>query len=335
MSFVTFGEIMLRLTPALHREKLQTTSQFDVNFAGSESNVASSLGVLGNNVSFVTKLPKNAIGDNAIRSLRKYGISTEDIVRGGDRIGTYFIEIGASIRPSSVVYDRKYGAFSEISENEFIWKNIFKGKEYLFVSGITAALSPQCAKELIKCVESAKKHGVKVAFDMNYRRTLWDNHKDAQYIFDQILPNTDILFGNAGVLSDVYEITSDKEDKVEASIDVIAQAKEKFGIEEYIFTVRHHHSASVNKVEGIYVDKNDTFISNAYTVEILDRFGTGDAFAASCLHSLGQGKSAQDVVNFGTAAFALKHTIYGDQHTSTEEEILSVVNGETSGHVKR
>ncbi len=335
MSFVTFGEIMLRLTPALHREKLQTTSQFDVNFAGSESNVASALGVLGNTVSFVTKLPENAIGDNCIQSLRKYGVSTEDIVRGGERIGTYFIEIGASIRPSSVVYDRKYGAFSAMEANEFSWDEIFKNTKYLFVSGITAALSQQCASELIKCVQVAKKCGVTVAFDMNYRRTLWDDHKDAQKIFDQILPNTDILFGNAGVLSDVYEITSSKEDKIEASIDVIAQAKEKFGIEEYIFTVRHHHSASVNKVEGIYVSNNGTFISNSYTVEILDRFGTGDAFAAGCLHRLGQGENPQDVVNFGTAAFALKHTIYGDQHTSTEEEILSVVNGETSGHVKR
>ncbi|WP_238527943.1 PfkB family carbohydrate kinase [Aquimarina agarivorans] len=133
MSFVTFGEIMLRLTPSLHAEKLQSTAEFNVNFAGSESNVASALAVLGNQVSFVTKLPDNALGINCIQSLNKYGIQTNNIVQGGDRIGTYFIEIGTSIRPSSVIYDRKYSAFSEISANEFDWDAIFKNKKcYLF-----------------------------------------------------------------------------------------------------------------------------------------------------------------------------------------------------------
>ncbi|WP_010179146.1 sugar kinase [Aquimarina agarilytica] len=335
MSFVTFGELMLRLTPALHAEKLQTTKGFDVNFAGSESNVASALAVLNNQVSFVTKLPDHAIGDNAIQSLKKYGINTNAILRGPGRIGTYFIEIGASIRPSSVIYDRKHAVFSEIGSNEFDWATIFKGKKYLFVSGITAALSNQCAQELVKCVQEAKKQGIVVAFDMNYRRKLWAKASDAQIVFDEVLSMTDILFGNTGALNDVHGIQPKAKDSLQATLEVIEIAKQKFGIENYAFTIRDHISASTNELQAVFSSPVGEVISNKYTVGILDRFGTGDAFAAGCLHGLGKGWDAQQVIEFGTAAFALKHTIYGDQHTSTEAEIQSIVNGQTSGHVLR
>ncbi len=335
MSFVTFGELMLRLTPALHGEKLQTTNGFNVNFAGSESNVATALAVLDNEVSFVTKLPDHAIGTNAIQSLNKYGIATNHIVRGAGRLGTYFIEIGASIRPSSVIYDRKHSVFSEIKANEFDWDTILRGKKYLFVSGITAALSPQCAKELIKCVREAKKQGIIVAFDMNYRRKLWKDPSKARSIFDQVLSMTDILFGNAGALNDVHGIQPNSKNALEGTLEVIDIAKEKFGIKNYAFTIRNHISASVNELQAIFSSPKENVISNSYKIGILDRFGTGDAFAAGCLHGMGKAWNDQQVIEFGTAAFALKHTIYGDQHTSTENEIRSIVNGQTSGHVLR
>ncbi len=335
MSFVTFGEIMLRLTPSLHGEKLQTANGFNVDFAGSESNVASALAVLGNKVSFVTKLPDHAVGNNAIQSLNKYGIDTKKIVRGEGRIGTYFIEIGASIRPSSVIYDRKGSVFSKIKEDEFDWSTILKGQKYVFVSGITAALSAQCAKELLKCVREAKKQGVIVAFDMNYRRKLWSNSSEARIIFDEVLSMTDILFGNTGALNDVHNIQPDSKDALEGTLEVIEKAKEQFGIKNYAFTIRNHISASTNELQAVFSSPKGNVLSNTYTVGILDRFGTGDAFAAACLHAINKAWNEEQIIEFGTAAFALKHTIYGDQHTSTQEEILSIVNGLTSGHVLR
>lgn len=335
MSFVTFGELMLRLTPSLHREKLQTTRQFDVNFAGSESNVASSLGLLGNTVSFVTKLPNNAMGDNAIQSLAKYGIDTSYIIRDKGRLGTYFIEMGSSIRPSKVIYDRKDSVFSKLHPDEFDWNHIFKNQKYLFVSGITAALSSSCAEALTSCVKLAKANGVKVAFDMNYRRTLWNNPKDAQLIFDKVLAYTDILFGNASVLKDVYGLKSTASNPLEKTLEVIELAKSKLGIAHYAFTIRNHISASINELQGVFVSPSETAFSSNYKVELLDRFGAGDAFAAACLHALLKEKSEQALIDFGTAAFVLKHTIYGDQHTSTAEDIQAVVNGDISGHVKR
>ncbi len=335
MSFVTFGEIMLRLTPSLHGEKLTTSGSFKVDFAGSESNVASDLAILGNEVTFITKLPDHAIGDNAIQSLNKYGINTKDIQRAQGRIGTYFIEIGASIRPSSVIYDRKDSVFCTMEADEFDWAQIFKNKKYLFVSGITAALSDNCAQALISCIQEAKKQGVLVGFDMNYRRKLWKNASEARVIFDKILSMTDILFGNTGALQDIYDIQLNSKDNLEATLQAITIAKDMFGIEQYAFTIRNHLSASTNELQAVFSSPQGDAISKIYTVGILDRFGTGDAFAAACFHGLGKGWNPQRLIEFGAAAFALKHTIYGDQHTSNEIEIQSIVNGQTSGHVLR
>ncbi|OOQ57738.1 sugar kinase [Mucilaginibacter pedocola] len=335
MSILTFGELMLRLTPALSGDKLAGSSAFGVNYAGSESNVASSLAVLGNAVQFVTKLPDNPLGDGAIRSLRSYGIDTSLISRGGERLGTYFIELGASIRPSRVVYDRKHSAFSEIAPGEFNWAEILKGKSWLFVSGITPAVSANCAAEAIAMVKEAKRMNVKVAFDFNYRRTLWNDRADARVIFDEILAHTDLLLGNAGSLLDVYDVQingSNEEKQAEHGLQVAA---ETFGLKQVAFTIREHTSASQNKLGAVYLNNGKVYHSANYTVDIADRFGTGDAFAAGMLHGLAHGWSDEKCVAFAGAAFALKHTIYGDQHTSTEQEIIAIMEGNTSGHVIR
>ncbi len=335
MSFTTFGEIMLRLTPSEHAGKINSTQNFGVHYAGSESNVASSLAMLKNQVQFVTKLPLNAVGDGALRSLQSFGISTDNIARGGHRIGTYFIEIGSSIRPSSVVYDRAHSAISEISIGELDWETILKNQKWLFISGITPALSKSCAEETLLVAKVARKMGVKVSFDMNFRRTLWKDKKDARDIFDAILENTDLLFGNTGVLKDVYDIEASGTNPIDKTINAIEKAKNTFGLKELAFTVREHHSASENKLSGVAFLNEKTTISNSYNVEIIDRFGTGDAFAAGFLHGLGHEWNLDKTLGFATAAFALKHTIKGDQHTSTEEEILSIFKGNISGHVLR
>lgn len=336
MGFVTFGEIMLRLTPYIQAGKINASQTFGVNYAGSESNVASSLALLGNNVKFITKLPENQLGDAAINSLRSYGINTEHILRGGSKIGTYFIEIGSSIRPSSVIYDRAGSAISQIGENEFDWEKIFIGQKWLYISGITAALSHQCAMETIKVAKIAKKMGVKVGFDMNYRRTLWKDAADSRKIFDTILEHTDLLFGNAGVLKDVYGMDFEGANEVEKTIAAAKKAQQKFGLEQVAFTVRKHTSASENELSALSLIANSKpILSNTYNIGVLDRFGTGDAFAAAYLHSLEAGWKDEESIAFATAAFALKHTLYGDQHTSNEQEIRSIMEGNTSGHVLR
>jgi 2-dehydro-3-deoxygluconokinase len=335
MSFVTFGEIMLRLTPSNYATKINSSESFGVNYAGSESNVASSLSVLGNDVSYVTKLPTNELGDAAISSLRTYGINTSDIIRGGHRIGTYFIELGSSIRPSRVIYDRKNSSLSEIKKEEFNWEDILRNKKWVFLSGITPVLSKQCAEETIKVSEIAKQLGVKVAFDMNYRRSLWNDPSDARKIFDSILENTDFLFGNADVLKDVYNINPSKNNDLNRTIEAATTACKKFGINQVAFTIREHISASNNKVSGLFLSNSEHYIAKSTEVSVTDRFGTGDAFAAACLHAIDQKWDDQKVIDFATAAFALKHTIQGDQHTSSEKEILSIMEGNISGHVLR
>lgn len=335
MSFITFGETMLRLTPNNNTSKIKSSRLFQVNYAGSESNVASSLGVLGNEVSHITKFPNNQLGDAAIASLRLYGIDTKHIPRGGNRIGTYFIEIGSSIRPSRVVYDRANSAISEIEPNEFDWEEILENKKWLFLSGITPVLSKQCAHETIKAAKVAQQKGVKVCFDMNYRRSLWKDPADARKIFDQILEHSNLLFGNVDVLKDVYEVAPTGGTLLDKTIEAATVAVEKFGVKQLAFTMREHSSASENMVSAVYLNKNKHHISEAINVSITDRFGTGDAFAAAALHAMNKGWNDKKTIDFATAAFALKHTIQGDQHTSSEKEILSIMAGNTSGHVLR
>ncbi len=326
---------MLRLTPVERAAKLDGSPAFAVNYAGSESNVATALATLGNAVQFVTKLPDNPIGDGAIKSLRGHGVDTSRIVRGGDRIGTYFIELGASIRPSRVVYDRQHSAFSEMQPGEFNWTALLEGKKWVFVSGITAALSDHCAAAAIALVTEARRLKVKVAFDFNYRRTLWKDPSDARKIFDQILANTDLLLGNAGSLSDVYGMEFKGSSETELTLQAMEHASRQFGLSRVAFTIRDHFSASANQLGAAFLDQGQTAISSSYTVEISDRFGTGDAFAAGLLHALHQDWAPQQAVDFAAAAFALKHTINGDHHSSKEQEITSIMEGNTSGHVIR
>lgn len=335
MSFITFGETMLRLTPYNEAVKIKSSQLFQVNFAGSESNVASSLGLLGNEVGHITKFPNNQLGDAALASLQSYNIDTRNIKRGGDRIGTYFIEMGSSIRPSGVIYDRANSSLSEIEPDEFDWEKILENKKWIFLSGITPVLSKQCCEETIKAAKIAKQKGVKVGFDMNYRRSLWRDSADARKIFDQILEQTDALFGNEGVLKDVYNINIMGDSVLDRTREASTIAAERFGIEQLAFTIREHISASENKVAAVFLSKGKHYYSNLVDISITDRFGAGDAFAAAILHAINKGWDDQKVVDFGTAAFALKHTLQGDQHTSNEKEILSIMRGNTKGHVLR
>ncbi|MGB6153247.1 MAG: sugar kinase [Pricia sp.] len=335
MSFSTFGEIMLRLVPTGQADRLHATSLFAVDYAGSESNVAVSLACLGNQVQFISKLPDNPVGLAARQSLARFNISTEKIITGGTRIGTYFIELGSSIRPSRVVYDRVGSAIASIGNGEFDWENILQNQHWLHLSGITPALSERCAAECVLAVQTAQKVGVKVSFDLNYRRSLWEHPKKAKLIFDRILEHTDLVFGNTGVLKDVYGLVFNGKNATDQTLDALRKARHLFGVEQLAFTVRDHSSASVNRLGGAYISGGEPVLSNAYTVTITDRFGTGDAFAAGFLHAVNQGWHHQKSIDFATAAFALKHTMIGDTHTSSAAEVIAIVEGNISGYVIR
>ncbi|WP_373517755.1 PfkB family carbohydrate kinase [Pricia sp.] len=335
MSFSTFGEIMLRLVPTGKADRLRTTQLFAVDYAGSESNVAVSLACLGNNVQFISKLPENPLGQAARQSLDKYQVCTENLLESEGRIGTYFIELGSSIRPSRVVYDRADSAIASIKAGEFDWEHLLKNQKWLHVSGITPALSKQCAEQCVLAVKTAQKMGVKVSFDLNYRRSLWESSGKAKIIFDRILEHTHLVFGNIGVLKDVYGLVFNGNNPTDQTLDALRKARHLFGVKQLAFTIRDHSSASVNQLGGAVISDDEPIISNTYSIEITDRFGTGDAFAAGFLHALDKGWNQQKSIDFATAAFALKHTMIGDIHTSSEQEINSIVEGNISGHVIR
>jgi 2-dehydro-3-deoxygluconokinase len=316
------------------QQQLIVAKQLSVDFAGAESNVASSLARLGHQCHFVSKLPNNPLADHAIASLHQYGIGTQHMLRGGERIGTYFIELGSSIRPSRVVYDRAYSSIAQISENEFDWRQIFASKQHFHLSGILPALSEQCAFESIKAVKIAREMGLSVSFDLNYRRSLWRDSSAARDYFSQILTHSTLAFGNAGVMQDVFDFVPKSNDGVTAAQEIGVYLFEHFGVDAAI-TQRIHHSANQNTLRGFYLSGAEVSASTDITVDILDRLGTGDAFAAGILHGIAKGWSTDKTVQFANAAFALGHTCYGDQNWLNEAEIMAVAEGNISGHIIR
>ncbi|MCM2680196.1 sugar kinase [Echinimonas agarilytica] len=334
MSTVFFGEVMLRLTPSKPQEQLIVAGPLSVDFAGAESNVASSLCRFGHRTEYVTKFPAHALGDAAMASLQKYGIGTSHILRGGERMGIYFIELGASIRPSRVIYDRAYSSISEITDNEFDWQSILAGQEWLFLGGITPALSEQCALESIKAARAAREMGVKVAFDLNFRRSLWQDASKAREYFSAIMHLADLVFANAGGLADVYEHSFDLNDPLDEAVNVGLFLHETFNVDAAI-TGRIHHSASKNTVMGTFLVDGKVSTSLPIEVDILDRLGTGDCFAAGILHGILKGWNADRTVDFANAAFALGHTFFGDQNWLNEREVEAAASGHQSGHIIR
>ncbi len=329
-SVVSFGEIMLRLTPYSQFERLEQTQNLKMSFAGAESNVVTSLARLGQEAFFVTQLPANALGNGATNLLRKFGVNTEFIAYEGDRIGIYFIEQGASLRPSKVTYDRANAAIQKMNPDLFDWNRILKGKDWLHLTGITPALSSTCAEQTIEAAATAKTNGLTVSFDMNYRRKLWGDRQKAKDIFNEILKYTDVLLANSGAIYDVYGDVGKQEDE-----EIMKKAYEMFDVNQVAFTVRKHFSASHNAWQGMLFDGDAVVKSKVYDLQIVDRFGGGDAFAAGLIHGCCRNLNPKEIIEFATAASALKHSIPGDLNIITEEEVNAIINGGTSGHVER
>lgn len=338
--FICFGEIMLRLTPAVAFERLEQCNQLNRSFAGAESNIATSLARFGHSSWMVTRLPDNPFGQGAVNILREHGVKTDYILWGGKRIGTYFIETGASIRPSQVVYDRDYSACSQLEPGMIDWKAILKDKQFFVSTGITPALSEGCAQATFDAVRTARELGVKVCFDFNYRSKLWTKEA-ARKELRRYLPYIDILFANAGAAYDILEIDTNayreenQAGELESMHFLAGELQKVADFETIALTMRENMSASENRWSAVLFSGNDCYQSRSYHLKIVDRLGGGDAFAAGILHGLAKEWSMQQTLDFATAASALKHTIPGDLNIVQESEVLNVMAGDTSGSVKR
>lgn len=341
MKVVTFGEIMLRLQPYDYLRFVQADS-FEATFGGGEANVAVSLANYGADVDYVTKLPKHAIGQMAVNSLRKYGVGTGKIVRGGDRVGIYFLEKGASQRGSVCIYDRAHSAIQEASRSDFDWDAIFEGVDWFHFTGITPALGQNVVDICLDACKAAKAHGVKISCDLNYRGKLW-TREEARKAMTELCQYVDVCISNEEDAKDVFgieaantDINSGKLNK-EGYKSVAKQLADKFGFEKVAITLRESFSAFDNDWSAMLYDvaSDEYCFSKLYHLHIIDRVGGGDSFGGGLIYSLLSGKSTQDAVEFAVAASALKHSIESDFNFVTADEVSKLAGGNASGRVQR
>lgn len=335
---VTMGEIMLRLSTPGYSRFTQTDS-FDVVYGGGEANVAVSLANYGFEPYFISKLPDNPIGDAALNSLRRFGVRTDYIARGGDRVGIYFLETGASMRPSKVVYDRANSAIAEATENDFDFDAIFENAEWFHFSGITPALSKEAAILTEQALIAAKKHHVTVSVDLNYRKKLW-TEDEAKACMSKLMKYVDVCIGNEEDAEKVLgfkagsDVTSG-ELELDGYKSIFKQMKETFDFKYVVSTLRESHSASDNGWSALIYDGQDYYHSKHYDVRIVDRVGGGDSFAGGLIYGLLEKDNFKDAIEFAVAASALKHTIKGDYNMVSVDEVETLAAGDASGRVQR
>ena len=338
---VTFGELMLRLAPNGYYRFFQN-DQMQATFGGGEANVAVSLANYGLEASFVSKLPAHAIGQAAVDSLRHFGVDTSKVVRGGDRVGIYYLEKGASQRGSVCIYDRAHSAIQEADPSEFDWDAIFEGADWFHFTGITPALGPnmvECCKQA--CI-AAKKHGVKISCDLNYRGKLW-TREQARAAMTDLCQYVDVCISNEEDAKDVFGIEAEATDiyggklNAEGYKSVAKQLADKFHFEKVAITLRESHSAFDNGWSAMLYDvaSNEYCFSKKYDLHIIDRVGGGDSFGGGLIYSLLTGKSTQEAVEFAVAASALKHSIEGDYNMMTVSEVEKLAGGDGSGRIQR
>ena len=336
---VTFGEIMLRLSTN-NNERFTQANNFHVCFGGGEANVAVSLAHFNHDAYFVSKLPKNDIGESALKSLRSENVKCDYIVRGGDRLGIYYLETGSSLRGSKVIYDRSNSAVSESEFEEYNFEELLKDTSIFHFTGITPALSKKCTYIIKKTCEIAKKMGVLVSCDLNYRKKLWSK-EEARKVMLSLMPYVDICIGNEEDFEACLGYKPDSDilkGKTDASgyKSIFVQLKKDFNFKYIASTLRESYSASHNGWKGLLYDGEKFYESKHYDIEpIVDRVGSGDSFAAGLIHGLLSYDDKQKALEFAVAASALKHTIPGDFNQVSEEEVLNLVNGDASGRVAR
>ncbi len=342
---VTFGEIMMRLSPPGFLRFSQTTS-FDIVYGGGESNVAVSLANYGIPVDFVTRLPKNDIGQCALMEMRKRGVGIDQIVYGGDRLGIYFLETGAVSRGSKVVYDRAHSAIAEIKLGMIDWEKVFEGVEWFHWTGITPAISKGAADVCLEAVKVASHLGITISTDLNYRAKLWKYGEEPEVIMAELTSYCDVILGNEedaekyfGIKPEGLDITKHGHNvKAEAFLSVCQQMMKKFPkAKKVITTLRGSISASHNTWAGVLYDGKKLYQSPQYQItDIVDRVGGGDSFMGGLIYGLLQyPENDQNALNFAVAASCLKHTIKGDANLVTVEEVEKLMSGDASGRVAR
>lgn len=336
---VCFGEVMLRLGPEGYY-RFHQVDRFVLNYTGAEANAAVALSQFGMETEVVTKLPDHAIAKAAVAELKKFGAGTRFIQFGGERMGVYFIEKGASQRASKVIYDRKHTSISAVRPGEFDWETIFEGASAFLFSGVTAALSDTMPDVLAEACEKAKEKGVKIFCDLNYRKNLWTPEK-AQVAMKRLVKYVDVLVGNEedsekmlGVKAGASDVRKGELDTA-SYVDVAKQLQREYGFEAVGTTLRKSISASDNKWSGMLYTNGTAYLSKEYDIRIVDRVGGGDSFTSGLMYAMLNGYDSRKALEFAVAASCLKHSIELDFNLVSVEEIVALMEGDGSGRVQR
>lgn len=336
---VCLGEIMLRLSPPGYLRFIQAES-FDVTYGGGEANVAVSLAGFGLDSYYVTKVPKNPLGRAAVNHLRRFGVKTDLVAWGGDRLGIYCLENGAAQRASKVVYDRAGSSVSQARPEDFDWGAILAGCSWFHITGITPAISPLASELTLEAVARARAAGCTVSCDLNFRKNLWSPAR-AGKVMGEVMKSVDVCVANEEDAEKVFGIQAAASDVSAGRLDsagyreVAAELQRRFGLKHVAITLRESQSASDNGWSGLLYDGTVFYESRRYQIHVVDRVGGGDAFAAGLIYSLLRGRGPQDAVEFAAAASCLKHSVVGDFNMVTVDEVEALVKGDASGRVQR
>lgn len=339
MKIVTFGELMLRLAPEGYLRFVQS-DKLEATYGGAEANVAVSLANYGMDAAFISKLPSHEIGQCAVNSLRKFGVDTSKIVRGGDRVGIYYCEKGASQRPSKVIYDRAGSSVACAKKEDFDWESILCGAGWFHFTGITPALSDNVAEITLDALKKCKEKGITVSCDLNYRKKLWSKEK-AGKIMGELMNFVDYCIANEEDAKDVFGIEADNSDITGGKLDrngyisVAKKLTDKFGFKGVAITLRESLSANDNNWSGMLYTDDTAYFSKKYAMHIVDRVGGGDSFGGGLIYSLANGFDAQRAIEFAIAASCLKHSIEGDYNMVSVKEVETLAGGDASGRVQR
>lgn len=339
MRVITFGEIMLRLAPEGYYRFVQA-DKYGATYGGGEANVAVSLANFGLDAAFVTKLPAHEIGQAGVNTLRRFGVDTSFITRGGDRVGIYFLEKGASQRPSKVIYDRAGSAIAKATTDDFNWDAIFDGADWFHFTGITPALGDNVAEICLEACKKAKERNITVSCDLNYRKKLWTKEKAGQ-VMGELCKYVDVCIANEEDAADVFGIKAANTDVTSGKVnhegykDVAKQLADRFGFKKVAITLRSSISANDNDWAAMLYENGEYFFSKTYRMHIVDRVGGGDSFGAGLIYASLMNYAPQETIEFAVAASCLKHSVEGDLNMVSVAEVKNLAGGDASGRVQR
>lgn len=339
MRVITFGEIMLRLAPEGYYRFVQA-DKYGATYGGGEANVAVSLANFGLDAAFVTKLPAHEIGQAGVNTLRRFGVDTSFITRGGDRVGIYFLEKGASQRPSKVIYDRAGSAIAKATTDDFNWDAIFDGADWFHFTGITPALGDNVAEICLEACKKAKERNITVSCDLNYRKKLWTKEKAGQ-VMGELCKYVDVCIANEEDAADVFGIKAANTDVTSGKVnhegykDVAKQLADRFGFKKIAITLRSSISANDNDWAAMLYENGEYFFSKTYHMHIVDRVGGGDSFGAGLIYASLMNYAPQETIEFAVAASCLKHSVEGDLNMVSVAEVKNLAGGDASGRVQR